>query len=104
MCLRLLPARVSSGARPAPFGGTIADRVERRRLVQATRIGAFATTMTLFLLAATGAIAVWNVVSLALLQGVIRAVELPSDNALLANVVPASDLGNAVSLSTTSQL
>lgn len=87
----------------APFGGTVADRVERRLLVRATRLGAFATTSTLFLLAATGVIEVWMVVSVALLQGLIRAVEIPADNALLANVVPPSDLANAISLSTTSQ-
>ncbi|MSQ30093.1 MAG: MFS transporter [Dehalococcoidia bacterium] len=88
----------------APFGGTVADRVERRLLVRATRLAALAIAIVLLLLAATGVIAVWMVVGLALLQGVVRAIEIPADNALLANVVPPSDLGNAVSLSTTAQL
>ena len=36
-------------------------------------------------------------------QGVVRAVEIPSDQALLANVVPQEDLANAVALSTMTQ-
>jgi len=87
----------------APFGGIIADRVERRLLVRSTRIGAFAVTTTLCVLAATGVIAVWMVVGMALIQGLVRAVEIPSDQALLANVVPAEHLGNAVSLSSMTQ-
>ena len=87
----------------APIGGVIADRFERRLLVRVTRIGAFTTTMALFILAATDVIAVWMVVSVALIQGIVRAIEIPSDQALLANVVPADHLANAVSLSTMTQ-
>lgn len=82
----------------APFGGTIADRVERRYLVQVTRLVAFAITASLTVLAASDVLTVWMVISFALAQGVVRSVELPSDQALLANVVPAEDLGNAVAL------
>jgi len=87
----------------APFGGIVADRVERRLLVQSTRIGAFCVTAVLFVLAATHLIEVWMVVGMALAQGIVRAVEIPSDQALLANVVPAEDLPNAVALSSMTQ-
>lgn len=87
----------------APFGGIVADRVERRLLVRVTRVAAFVTTSTLFVLAATDLITVWMVVVVALVQGLVRAVEIPSDQALLANVVPAEDLPNAVALSTMTQ-
>ncbi|MCC6387525.1 MAG: MFS transporter [Dehalococcoidia bacterium] len=87
----------------APIGGTIADRVQRRTLVKVTRLGAFATTSVLFVLAATDVIEVWMVVAVALAQGVVRAVEIPSDQALLANVVPSEDLGNAVALTSMTQ-
>jgi MFS family permease len=87
----------------APFGGTIADRLERRLLVQLTRIGAFTTTVVLFTLAVTGVLEVWMVIAVALFQGLVRAVELPSDQALLANVVPPEDLGNAVALQSMTQ-
>lgn len=87
----------------APIGGTIADRVQRRTLVKVTRLGAFATTSILFLLAATDVIEVWMVVGMALAQGLVRAVEIPSDQALLANVVPNEHLGNAVALNSMTQ-
>ncbi|MCZ2108168.1 MAG: MFS transporter [Dehalococcoidia bacterium] len=87
----------------APFGGIVADKFERRILVRLTRLGAFAVTMTLFFLALTDIIEVWMVVGMALVQGLVRAVEIPSDQALLANVVPPEDLANAVALSSTTQ-
>ncbi len=87
----------------APFGGIVADKFERRLLVRFTRLGAFAVTSTLFVLAITGVIAVWMVVGMALVQGLVRAVEIPSDQSLLANVVPAGHLANAVSLSSMTQ-
>lgn len=87
----------------APLGGMVADRAERRILVRSTRLATFGVTATLAVLAITDVIAVWMVVSLAFVQGIIRSVEIPSDQALLANVVPAGDLGNAVALTSTTQ-
>lgn len=87
----------------APLGGMIADRVERRLLVRVTRLATFGVTLVLFAAAASGVIEVWLVVVMALVQGMIRAVELPADSALLANVVPPEDLGNAVALTSTTQ-
>jgi MFS family permease len=87
----------------APLGGMVADRAERRILVRVTRLATFGVTITLALLALANVIEVWMVVSLAFVQGVIRSVEIPSDQALLANVVPISDLGNAVALTSTTQ-
>jgi MFS family permease len=87
----------------APLGGMVADRAERRILVRSTRLATFGVTATLAVLAITDVIAVWMVVSLAFVQGIIRSVEIPSDQALLANVVPVSELGNAVALTSTTQ-
>jgi hypothetical protein len=87
----------------SPFGGVVADRVERRLLVRATRLGATSVTGLLCLLALTNVLEVWMVVGLALVQGIVRAVEIPSDQALLANVVPVEDLPNAVALSSITQ-
>ena len=87
----------------APVGGMVADRFERRILVRVTRLAAIVTTAALFLLAVTDVIEVWMVVGMALVQGVIRAIEIPADQALLANVVPPRDLGNAVALTSMTQ-
>jgi len=87
----------------APFGGVIADRVERKYLVRSTRLAAVAITGLLFALAVSGVLEVWMVVGLALCQGLVRAVEIPADQALLANVVPSSALSNAVALTSMTQ-
>lgn len=87
----------------APFGGIVADRVERKYLVRSTRLAALAVTTILFTLAITGVLEVWMVVGLALCQGLVRAVEIPGDQALLANVVPTEALSNAVALTSMTQ-
>ncbi|MBI2765524.1 MAG: MFS transporter [Chloroflexi bacterium] len=87
----------------APFGGVVADRFERRLLVRLTRLGALTTTLCLFALASLGVLDVWMVVGIAFVQGIVRAIEIPADQALLANVVPLEDLSNAVSLTTMTQ-
>lgn len=87
----------------APFGGVIADRFERRLLVRFTRVGALSTTLCLLALASFDVLTVWMVVGVALVQGIVRAIEIPADQALLANVVPPEDIANAVSLSTMTQ-
>ena len=87
----------------APIGGVVADRYQRRVLVQVTRVGAFVVTFALFLLAFLDVLDVWMVVGMALAQGLLRSVELPADQALIANVVPAMDRANAITLHTMTQ-
>jgi MFS family permease len=87
----------------APLSGTIADRVERRWLVRVTRIGTFAITLGLLLIAITNVIEVWMVVAFAFATGLVRSVEIPADQALLPAVVPFSDRASAVALQSTSQ-
>ena len=81
----------------------MADRFERRLLVRVTRVGALCTTLSLLLLAGFDVLTVWMVVAVALVQGIVRSIEIPADQSLLANVVPVEDLGNAVSLTTMTQ-
>ena len=87
----------------APLGGMVADRLERRFLVRATRVATFGVTAVLFLLAFADVLEVWMVVAMAFAQGAVRAIEIPADQSLLANVVPSEDLANAVTLTTMSQ-
>jgi MFS family permease len=87
----------------APFAGVLADKVERRRLAQAARTAALATTLILFGLALADAIVVWIVVAMAFIQGVIRSVQTSADQSLIASVVPPQHIGNAVALTTMSQ-
>ena len=55
-------------------------------------------SLTLFLLAVTGTIQVWQIVVLALLGGVRNAVDLPTRQAFAVELVGREDIGNAVAL------
>ena len=87
----------------APLAGVVSDRMERRRLGQIARLGAFISTMVLFAVALLGAITVWVVVGMAFVQGVLRSVQTAADQALLPSCVPTEDIGNAVALNTMAQ-
>jgi len=88
----------------SPLGGTVADAVERRRLLVFLRLVLVGVGAALLFLAATGELSVALVLSLVFLQGVVRSVEMPAEQAHLANLVPPEQLGNAVTLHTTVRL
>lgn len=87
----------------APLGGIISDRFERRSVAVVARIATLGVTAALFALAAAGLVEVWMVVLFALTQGLVRAVQMPADQTLVANVVPASHRANAVALQAMTQ-
>lgn len=81
-----------------PVGGVLADRVDRRRLSVAMQGLSLLSSAVLAALVFIGIVQAWEVVALALLAGVGRAVETPSTTAIIPNVVPADSLLNAISL------
>lgn len=83
----------------SPLGGVIADRHDRRRWLLATTLGetAFATVLTV--LAATGHARPAVVTMLVFGAGAMAAIGFPAYQAMLPDLVPAPDLGAAVSLS-----
>jgi MFS family permease len=87
----------------APIGGVLADRFERRRVALVARLLTLAVTAALLVLALAGWLEVWMVVALALAQGLVRSIQMPADQALVANVVPSAHLGNAVTLQAMTQ-
>ena len=87
----------------APLGGVVADRFERRRVAMVSRVWMLGITAALCLLTAVDLVEVWIVVAFALVQGLVRSVQMPADQALVANVVPVEHLGNAVALQSTTQ-
>ncbi|HEX7242912.1 MAG TPA: MFS transporter, partial [Longimicrobiaceae bacterium] len=82
----------------APWAGAAADRLDRRRLIVATQLGAAAVTGTLAALAAAGRASVGVVIGLALLLGVGTAFATPALGAILPSLVPRDDLGAAVAM------
>ena len=81
-----------------PFGGAIADRWPRRSVLMCTQAIAGSLALVLFLLTVTGMVQLWHVFVLALLLGVNNAVDMPTRQAFVSEMVPRERLLNAVSL------
>jgi len=80
------------------FGGTIADRMDRRKLLLATQTLFALAAAVLGFLVQTHAVQVWHVVVLSFLSSVLLAVDQPTRQALIPHLVPRKDLANAIAL------
>ncbi|HLY15819.1 MAG TPA: MFS transporter [Bryobacteraceae bacterium] len=82
----------------APLGGTVADRLDKRRLLLITQGILLLLAVTLGLLTLFGWIRFWMIVVLVFCGGAILSFDQPARNALVPSLVPPADLMNAVSL------
>lgn len=83
------------------YGGALADRGDKRRLMLATQTGMALTALTLGLLDITGVVRVWQVMLLAAVLGVITALDNPIRQSFVIEMVGPADLPNAVALNST---
>jgi MFS family permease len=81
-----------------PLGGLAADRYSRLKLVRLTQTLMMTQALTLALLTLTGKIQVWQVLALALAQGIINAFDMPGRQSLIIQLSGKEDLLNAISL------
>jgi MFS family permease len=82
----------------ALVGGALADRVERRRLLQLTQIAGMALALLLAVLVGAGVVQVWQIFVIGTGRGILRAINQPTRQALISELVPRADLLNAVAL------
>jgi MFS family permease len=80
------------------WGGLLADRIPKRRLLTCTQLAMIVPTATLFALTESGAVAPWMVLALVLVQGAINAVDNPARQAFVVEMVGADRVVNAVAL------
>ncbi len=80
------------------FGGVIADRVNKRRLLLVTQSIMMLLAFALAALAWFKIITVWEIVLLSFLNGMAMAMNAPSYQALVPRLVPREDLTNAIAL------
>jgi MFS family permease len=80
------------------FGGVLADRVSKLRLLLITQTVMLAQATTLALLTWTGQIQLWQIYALALVLGTANAIGNPTRQAFVRDLVGPDDLPNAVAL------
>jgi MFS family permease len=82
----------------AIFGGVLADRLPKRRVLVLTQLGICTDTIILAALVSTGTIQLWQLYILAVFQGLFQAVDAPTRQAFVMELVGRDDLANAVAL------
>jgi MFS family permease len=85
----------------APYGGVIADRVDKRRLMVALQSAMGVQALILGVLTVTGAVRVWEIGLLAAVLGLNNAFENPARQSFMLELVGPEHLRNAVSLNST---
>ena len=82
----------------APYGGVLADRFSKRRLLFFTQGAAASLALTLGALVATDVVRLWMVYVIALLLGTVNALDNPTRQSFVHELVGAKTLRNAVTL------
>ncbi|MHB8438494.1 MAG: MFS transporter [Acidimicrobiales bacterium] len=95
MALQYLPMMVFGA-----YGGVVADRLDKRRLLYVTQASAGVLALALGLLTATGTVRLWQVFILATLLGFVNLFDNPARQTFVLEMVDAEHLPNAVSLNT----
>lgn len=86
----------------SPFGGALADRLERRRLVVAGQLALVASESTIWLLLLLGRLQFWHMLVSVSIAGCCFPFIMPARQALVVNAVGMRAVGNAMALSMSS--
>lgn len=86
----------------APFGGVFVDRFSRYRTLIGTQILAMFQSLALAGLTFSGAIQIWHIIVLSLIQGFINTLDAPARQAFVPELVERrEDLANAIAINST---
>lgn len=80
------------------WGGVLADRFSKRKLLMLTAFGGGTTSAILGILVITKSVQLWHVFTLAALFGIFSAIDAPIRTSFTSELVGRADLPNAVSL------
>ncbi|MFT5447607.1 MAG: MFS family permease [Gammaproteobacteria bacterium] len=81
-----------------PFMGVLADRMDRRTLLIIASLVNLLVSAVMLLLLVTGWLALWHVITLALLSSVTWALDNPTRQSFVPDLVEGDDLTNAIAL------
>src|SRR5947209_4923834 len=80
------------------FGGVLADRVPKRTLLLVAQSVALVQATIMWLLVVTGTVHVWHILLLAALLGLTQALDTPTRQAFVGEMVGREDMPNAIAL------
>ncbi|MBI4299213.1 MAG: MFS transporter [Chloroflexi bacterium] len=80
------------------YGGVIADKIDRRRLIVFAQVTSGVAVLLLAFLTAGQAVRFWHVLAVASYAGAMRAFDQPSRDAIFPHLLDRKDLDNAVAL------
>jgi MFS family permease len=80
------------------WGGLLADRLDKRRILVGTQTAFALQALVLWVLVSTGIVELWMVYALSLFAGIVTAVDMPARQSFYGEMVGQRDLTNAVSL------
>ena len=82
----------------SPIGGTLADRFSRKHMIMFTQAGNVIMTLILATLDLTGLIKFWHLMVIGAVNGSMMALNMPSRQSLVSDIIPVDKLMNAISL------
>jgi len=82
----------------ALFGGALADRIDRKRLLLFTQCAQVVTSLILGTLVATGAVQFWHIYAIGFVKSTLSAFDAPARNSFYPQLIPRADFQNAVTL------
>lgn len=102
----LMVGIVSAGMSPpifvfALFGGAIADRIDRKRMIQVGQVGMVLNTGVIALLIHMHAIAAWHLLVAAVVQGTLFSFIMPARQSIIPRLVGDKLITNALALNAT---
>lgn len=92
-CAAGLPALLLS-----PFAGVVVDRFPRRKILICSQIAQMILAFSLAALTFANVVQVWHIVVLALLLGVINAIDAPARHAIIIDLVGHKELTSGIAL------
>ena len=94
----IVAASKMAGYVAAPFMGVVADRIDRRLLLIIAALVNVAVSAIMLLLVVSGWLALWHVIALALVSSLTWALDNPTRQAFVPDLVKSEHLTNAIAL------
>ena len=85
----------------APYGGVIADRFSKRKILLFTQSAAAVLALILGILVVTGEVKIWMIYILAMGLGLVNSIDNPTRQTFTSEMVDKKHLSNAVALNST---